>query len=234
MSDLVRAGRRAGAPRIGPGIAARLGELVETGSIAELDEPRASGPAGARRLRAPAWHRAAAHGRDRAGARRAHRRRVPGRCARGQPPLGAGIGPKTEARILERLGSRTARARGAGYCSTARGLSWRTSPSRSEERSPATPADGRTRASTLLSSSRLRARRRVLDAFERLPSIVAVVERAHGELSESPSRASPWSSLLPRRRPSGRSSSCDGHTRVRRGAGAAPRTPDEEGVFARP
>ena len=108
---LVREGRERELRGIGPGISARLRELAETGSIAELDELRSRARpelVGLGRLLGIAPKRmldiAAALGAEtpedfRRIAREGSLQRVPG------------IGPATERRILERLDSETDRPR---------------------------------------------------------------------------------------------------------------------------
>ena len=109
---------------IGPGIEARLRELVETGEIAELDElERELAPelVGIGRYLGLGARRG---GRDRPGARRPDARRVPRGRAAGRLQSVPGIGPKTEAQILDALAPEAAR-RSAGSCSTAPGSSSR-------------------------------------------------------------------------------------------------------------
>ena len=112
IAELVRAGRVRELRGIGPGIEARLRELVETGRIAELDELEREVPPELVGLGRFLGLGAQAGGRDRAGARRAHSRtsfarrpRPRGGCARCR-----GSGPKTEAKLLAALG-REARPR---------------------------------------------------------------------------------------------------------------------------
>ena len=117
VADLVRSGRARELRGIGPGIEARLRELVETGEIAELAElERELAPdlvglgrylgLGAKRsveLARALGIRTAEEFREAAAAGRL--RTVPG------------IGPKTEARLLEALAPRgRAASRGAGFC----------------------------------------------------------------------------------------------------------------------
>ena len=92
---------------IGPGIEARLRELVETGEIAELDRARARARARAGRPRPLPRARRAALGRDRPGARRPHARRVP-RGGGGRPAADR-AGHRAEDRGAA---ARRARARG--------------------------------------------------------------------------------------------------------------------------
>ena len=88
---------------IGPGIETRLRELVETGAIEELAELE-------RELAPASSASAATSGSARSARSRSRGRSVSGRptsCARRQPPAACGpsrgIGPKTEARLLEAL-----------------------------------------------------------------------------------------------------------------------------------
>ena len=122
VAELVTAGRAQELRGIGPGIAARLGELVETGSIVELDQlEREVQPqlVGFGRLLGISPQRMLEIGRAldvrtpdefRAVALAGRLRSVPG------------IGPKTEARILERLASGTPRARRGLVLNRARAL----------------------------------------------------------------------------------------------------------------
>ena len=176
VAELVRAGRVQDLRGIGPGIAARLGELVETGSIAELDElEREVQPqlVGFGRLLGIGPERMVEIGRAldvrtpdefRAAALAGRLQSVPG------------IGPKTEARILERLGSGTPRARRGLLLNRARALVEVTAG-----RLGGTVAgDPRRWADICFDLAVVVAAARpaeTLDAFERLPSIVAVVER---------------------------------------------------------
>ncbi|HWB57356.1 MAG TPA: helix-hairpin-helix domain-containing protein [Gaiellaceae bacterium] len=176
VAELVRSGRVQELRGIGPGIAARLRELVDTGAIAELDElerdvqPQLVGFGGllgigprrmleigrALDLRTVDEFRAAAHA--------GRLRSVPG------------IGPATEARILERLEGGTPRARRGLLLHRARALLGDIA-----DRLGGTVAgDPRRWADTCFDLAIVVAADRPaegLDAFERLPSIVAVVER---------------------------------------------------------
>jgi DNA polymerase (family X) len=177
VAELVRAGRVQELRGIGSGIAARLSELVETGSIAELDElerqvqpeligfgrllgigpqrmveiRRALGVRTADEFRAAAF----------AGSLRAVR----------------GIGPKTEARILEKLGSGVPRARHGLLLNRARALVEDIAGPLNGvvAGDPRRWADICFDLAVVVPSARPPA---VIDAFEALNSIVAVVERA--------------------------------------------------------
>ena len=162
---------------IGPGIAARLGELVETGSIAELDElERDVQPqlVGFGRLLGISPQRMLEIGRAldvrtpeefRAVALAGRLRSVPG------------IGPKTEARILERLASGTPRARRGLVLNRARALVEEIAG----RLGGAVAGDPRRWADTCIDLAVVVPSARpaqMIDAFEALGSIVTVVERA--------------------------------------------------------
>ena len=115
------AGRCTRAPRIGSGIESRLRELVETGQIAELGElehelaPDLVGLGRYPRPQCQALRRARPIVRT-CGPRP--------NCAKRRPPAAAtvpGIGPKTEARLLEALAARMSHGRARGCCSAAHG-----------------------------------------------------------------------------------------------------------------
>jgi DNA polymerase (family X) len=176
IDELVRAGRVQELRGIGPGIAARLTELVETGTIAELDELESEvqpqlvglgrlvglGPkrmvevAGALGVTTPDEFREAA---------RAGRLR--------QAP---GIGAKTEKTILARLEQpHHAPARGL-LLNRARALVEEIAAALGGEPAgdPRRWADVSFHLAVVVAAARPAA---VLDAFERLPVVVAVVER---------------------------------------------------------
>ena len=149
VAELVRDGRVRELRGIGPGIEARLRELVETGTIAGAGRARARARSGARRPGALSRAQREALDRDRAGARRPDA----GRAARG----GGGRPPadrprhRAEDRGAAPRGSRRARPsrdRSAHCCSTAPGSSWAPSPRRSTGKRPAMCAAGATRASS--------------------------------------------------------------------------------------
>jgi DNA polymerase (family 10) len=103
VADLVRAGRAQELRGIGPGIDSKLRELVSTGRIAELDElERETSPelVGLGRLVGLAPQRMVALGQA-LGVRTAAELRAA--AAEGRLRSIAGIGPKTEARVLEAL-----------------------------------------------------------------------------------------------------------------------------------
>ena len=103
VSELVRAGRAQELRGIGPGIEARLRELVETGAISELDElERETSPelVGLGRLVGLAPQRMVAVGQA-LGIRTAAELREAAEAGRLRDV--AGIGPKTEARVLAAL-----------------------------------------------------------------------------------------------------------------------------------
>lgn len=177
VAELVRAGRVQELRGIGQGIAARLGELVETGSIAELDElEREMQPelVGFGRLLGIGPRRMLAIGRA-LDVRTAEEFRTAVLAGRLQEVRG--IGPKTEAGILERLAG--------GAPRTQRGLLLPSARALVEDiagRLRGTVAgDPRRWADTCVDLAVVApaaSPEATLDAFERLPSIVAVVERA--------------------------------------------------------
>ena len=177
VAELVTAGRAQELRGIGPGIAARLGELVETGSIVELDQlEREVQPqlVGFGRLLGISPQRILEIGRAldvrtpdefRAVALAGRLRSVPG------------IGPKTEARILERLASGTPRARRGLVLNRARALV----EDIAGRLGGAAAGDPRRWADTCFDLAVVVPSARpaqVIDAFEALGSIVTVVERA--------------------------------------------------------
>ena len=103
VADLVRAGRARELRGIGPGIEARLRELVETGQIAELDElERRAGARSGRARTLPRAEREALGG-ARAGAQRPHRDELREAAAAGKLRDVPGIGPKIEAQLRAQL-----------------------------------------------------------------------------------------------------------------------------------
>jgi DNA polymerase (family X) len=177
VAELVRAGRVQELRGIGPGIAARLTELVETGSIAELDElERQVQPelVGFGRLLGIGPLRMLEIGRAldvrtaddfRAAALAGRLRSVPG------------IGPKTEARIVERLASGTPRARRGLVLNRARALV----EDIAGRLGGAVAGDPRRWADTCVDLAVVIGSAQpaqVIDAFEALGSIVALVERS--------------------------------------------------------
>ncbi len=176
VADLVRAGRVQELRGIGPGIAARLGELMETGSIAELEElERDVQPqlVGFGRLLGIAPQRMLEIG-------RALDVRTPDEftavALAGRLSTVPGIGPKTEARIVERLGSATRRPERGLTLNRSRALVGDIARQLGGTMAgdPRRWADTSFELAVVVSAARTEP---VLDAFERLPSIVVVVER---------------------------------------------------------
>jgi DNA polymerase (family X) len=176
VATLVREGRAQELRGIGPGIAARLRELVETGTIAELDElEREVRPelVGLGRLVGIGPQRMVEIGRAlgvstadelRRAAREGRLRAVPG------------IGPKTEERVLARLEMPERPRRRGLLLNRARALLEEIAGALGGEVAgdPRRWADSSFELAVVVAAARPRA---VLDAFERLPAIVAVVER---------------------------------------------------------
>jgi DNA polymerase (family 10) len=176
VKALVREGRVQDLRGIGPGIAARLRELVETGTIAELDElEREVRPelVGLGRLLGIGPQRMVEIGRA-LGVSTAQELRQAAREGRlqGVP----GIGPKTEERVLARLESPERPQRRGLLLNRARALLEEIAGGLGGEVAgdPRRWADSSFELAVVVGSSRPKA---VLDAFERLPAIVAVVER---------------------------------------------------------
>jgi DNA polymerase (family 10) len=174
--ELVRQGRAQELRGIGPGIAGRLGELAETGTIAELDELRREvrpelvgfgrmlgiapkrmvGIATALGVETPDdFRRAALEGRLRAA---------------------PGVGPATEAKILERLRSRAERPRSGLTVNRARPLVEEIAEALGGEVAgdPRRWADTSFELAVVVPATRPEA---VLAAFAQLPQIVTLVER---------------------------------------------------------
>ena len=177
IAKLVREGRVQDLRGIGPGIAGRLSELVQTGRIAELDElERAVQPelVGLGRFLGIGPKRMVEIG-TALGVRTVDEFRAAAR--EGRLTSVPGIGPQTEQRILAAL-ERERRPQKRGLLvNRARALV--------EEIAAALDAelagDPRRWADTSFDLAVVRAAERpkaVLDAFERLPAIVAVVERS--------------------------------------------------------
>jgi DNA polymerase (family 10) len=176
VAELVRTGRVQELRGIGPGIAARLAELVETGSIAELDAlEREIQPelVGFGRLLGIGPQRMLEIGRAldvrtadefRAAALAGRLRSVPG------------IGPKTEARILERLAGDAPRPRRGLLLNRARALVEDIAGrlGGAEAGDPRRWADTCFHLAVVVPSARPA---EAIDAFEGLGSVVAVVER---------------------------------------------------------
>jgi DNA polymerase (family 10) len=177
VAELALAGRARELRGIGPGIDARVRELAETGRIAELDElERAVRPelvalgrhlgVGAARMVEIADSLGISNVDElRAAARAGHLRSVPG------------IGPKTEARLRERLERPEERPRRAARLDRAQELV----EGIARALGGSTAGDPRRFADECFELRVVvpaRVPAAVLDAFERLPAVVAVVERA--------------------------------------------------------
>ncbi|MGH3024091.1 MAG: helix-hairpin-helix domain-containing protein [Gaiellaceae bacterium] len=177
VAELVRAGRVQELRGIGPGIAARLRELVETGTIAELDElEREVRPelVGLGRLLGIAPKRMVEIGRA-LGVQTVDELRQAAR--EGRLTSVPGIGPKTEQRLLARLETDARPRRRGLLLNRARELVGEIATALGGELAgdPRRWADTSFDLAVVVASGRPA---RVLDAFERLPAIVAVVERA--------------------------------------------------------
>ena len=233
IDELVRAGRAQELRGIGPGIAARLTELVETGTIAELDELESEvqpqlvglgrllglGPkrmvevAGVLGIRTPDEFREAAHA--------------------GRLRQAPGIGPKTEKTLLARLEQpQHAPARGL-LLNRARALVEEIAAALGGE--PAGDArrwaDVSFHRAVVVPAARPAA---VLDAFERLPVVVAVVERARRRAVGVTVEGVPVELLVPEPARFGTELVyASGAAPYVEALGPLPDAPDEEGVYAR-
>jgi DNA polymerase (family 10) len=177
VDELVRAGRVQELRGIGPGIAGRLGELVETGRIAELDElERAVRPelVGLGRMLGLAPRRmlevAAAVGAETADEFRAAALAGSLRGVRG-------IGPATERRLLDRLAQGPEAQSGRGLLlPQARALVGEIATALGGEIAgdPRRWVDAPKELAVVVAAARAAP---VLDRFATLPQIVAVVER---------------------------------------------------------
>ena len=175
VEELVRAGRVQELRGIGPGIAARLGELVETGTIAELDElEREVQPelVGLGRLLGISTKRMLEIGRL-LGVRTVDELRAAAREGRLQEV--PRIGPSTEKRLLERLDSDRAEPRQGLTLNRARALTEEVAAALGGELA----GDPRRWADESFDLAVVVAGRpeAVLEQFESLPPIVTVVER---------------------------------------------------------
>jgi DNA polymerase (family 10) len=176
IDELVRAGRAQELRGIGPGIAARLTELVETGKIAELDELESEVQpqlVGLGRLLGLGSKRMVEVARA-LGVRTPDEFREAARAGRlHQAP---GIGPKTEKTLLARLEQpQHAPARGL-LLNRARALVEEIADALDGEPAgdPRRWADVSFHLAVVVAARRAAA---VIEAFERLPVVVAVVER---------------------------------------------------------
>jgi DNA polymerase (family X) len=176
VAELARAGRAQELRGIGPGIARRLSELVETGTIAELDDlEREVQPelVGLGRLLGVSSKRMLEIGRV-LGVRTVDELRAAARAGRLQEV--PGIGPSTERQILERLDRERTTAREGLTLNRARALTEEVAAALGGEVAgdPRRWADVSFELAVLVSSSKPEA---VLAEFAALPAIVAVVER---------------------------------------------------------
>jgi DNA polymerase (family X) len=176
IAELVRSGRVQELRGIGPGIAARLKELVETGSIAELDQlEREVRPelVGLGRLLGISTKRMLEIGRL-LGVRTIDELREAARAGRLRSV--PGVGPKTEAQLLARLERPSPRAPRGLLLTRSRALSEEISAALGGEVAgdPRRWADVCFELAVVVSSERPEP---VLESFARLPAIVALVER---------------------------------------------------------
>jgi DNA polymerase (family 10) len=177
VARLVREGRERELRGIGPGISARLRELVTTGAIAELEERRREarpelvglgrllGIAPARMLEIATTLELETGDDFRRAAKAGLLRRVPG------------IGPATERRVLERLDSSLERPRTGVLLSTAQELveGVATSLGGAVAGDPRRGAELSYELAVVVPADRPRP---VLDAFAALPQVIAIVDRA--------------------------------------------------------
>jgi DNA polymerase (family X) len=175
VADLVRAGRVQELRGIGPGIAGRLAELIETGTIAELEELERDVPPeliGLGRLLGIGPTRMLGIARS-LGVRTADEFRAAAREGRLQEA--PGVGPTTERRLLDQLEQLVPEARDV-LLNQARALVEGIATALGGEVAgdPRRWAESSQRLAVVVSSASPKA---VLDAFEGLPAIVAVIER---------------------------------------------------------
>jgi DNA polymerase (family X) len=176
VEELVRAGRVQELRGIGPGIAARLGELVETGTIAELDElEREVQPelVGLGRLLGVSTSRMLEIGRV-LGVRSVDALRSAAREGRLQEV--PGIGPSTEKRLVDRLDQQRTAPRQGLTLNRARALTEEIAAALGGDVAgdPRRWADASFDLAVVVASHEPAS---VLDSFEGLPAIVTVVER---------------------------------------------------------
>jgi DNA polymerase (family X) len=176
VAELARAGRAQELRGIGPGIARRLNELVETGTIAELDDlEREVQPelVGLGRLLGVSSKRMLEIGRV-LGVRTVDELRAAARAGRLQEA--PGIGPSTERQILERLDRERTAPREGLTLNRARALTEEVAAALGGEVAgdPRRWADVSFELAVVVSSSEPEA---VLEEFTALPAIVALVER---------------------------------------------------------
>jgi DNA polymerase (family X) len=176
IAELVAAGRIQELRGIGPGIAGRLRELVETGSIAELEElEREVQPelVGLGRFLGVGPKRMVEIGRA-LGVSTAEEFREAARA--GRLTSVAGIGPQTERRLLERLDSEGRPQQKGMTLNRSRALLEELAEELGGEVAgdPRRWADESFELAVVCSAD---APEQVLDAFERLPTIVSVLER---------------------------------------------------------
>ena len=232
IMTLVREGRERELRGIGPGISARLRELAETGSIAEVDELRRRarpdlvalgrllGIAPKRMLKIASVIGAETPDDFRRLAREGSLQRVPG------------IGPVTERVILERLGEETGQRRRGLLLPAARDLVDGIAAALGGEMAgdPRRWADLSFDLAVVVPAARPA---EVLDAFGRLPQIVTIIDRADRSAVGVTIEGLPVALSIPE--PTG-----FGTELVRRTGAPAyvdaleplPEAPDERGVFA--
>ena len=176
IAELARRGQVQELRGIGPGIAARLRELVETGTIAELDELKAEVRpelVGLGRFLGVGPKRMVEIGAA-LGIATAEQFREAARAGRLQSVRG--IGPRTERRILERLEREGAPRRRGLLLHRARALVEEIATALGGEVAgdPRRWAETSFDLAVVVASARPRV---TMDAFEQLPAIIAIVER---------------------------------------------------------
>ncbi len=226
VEELVRAGRVQELRGIGPGIANRLRELVETGTIAELDElERVVQPelVGLGRLLGVSAKRMLEIGRV-LGVRTVDELRAAAREGRLQEVRG--IGPSTEKRLLERLEQERTEPRQGLTLNRARDLTEEVAVALRGQVAgdPRRWADVSFELAVVVASDEADA---VLERFESLPAIVAVVERAPGRAVGVTVEGIPLELVVRRAGPLRHGPpACDRHSPLRRRAwGRSPKPP---------